>query len=318
MAVGNRGKGRKNKHSKSTKKTKKSKAITHSLTKNQKLEVKRLVRSQVETKRTNFYQQYQSGTTPVTAPPGGGFANRGWALQNNKIANNFTDILRLIPEVIQGVDDWNRIGQKISPTSLVVKGSLRIRSDVIVPTPSGSSQLSGPVDFSVDIFVLQHVSLKDYAHLYAENDFTELLETGVGTTTLYNGEPTSHALRVAKQFYKVLHRKKITLRYAGAQAVNAQPVGLAVGQAVSVSNAHTWYADYTMNLGKHLPKTLMYPEDSITDPTVLNAPTNSSMFMCMAFPYWLSLDNFGGAEGGEPARALFQQTYVSELSFKDM
>lgn len=270
--------------------------------------VKAIVRGEAETKRTMFYQSFNNGTT--TARATGLWANRGWAVQNSQILTNSTDILQLIPFVTQGTDDWNRIGQRINVQSLTLQGAIRIRADNIL------SRAARDVD--VYVYVLNHVSLKDYPNLYVNNQFVQLLENGEGNTVAYTGIEQNNAQPVSKQYYQVLMKKKVTLRYAGLD-INPN-VGLGqipLNTVVSVANSHTWYSKYSMNLTKFLPKRLMYPETSPVaplPPTTLNAPTNAAPFMCMGFTDW-----FLPGDSTQPVIAAnIEQTYTTTLLFKDM
>jgi len=286
----------------------KAKAVAK-LSKPMKRAIKQVVRGEAETKRTAFYCSFNDGTS--TARSDGLFSKRGWALQNNVIGSNNTDILQLIPFVTQGTDDWQRIGQRIRPSSLSLRGS--VRCDL-----SGTLIKLNPSDFKVYIYVLQHVSLKDYTNLYANNNFTQLLETGEGTTVPFTGIPQNNGMPVAKQYYHVLQRKQITLRYGGAYMNPNAGTGIPPTDAVAcVANSHTWYADYSLNLTKHLPKVLMYPEDATSPspgPAVLNAPTNSSIFMAMGFIDWFNPSD----STTTLTLPRLEQTYVTQLSFKDM
>jgi len=292
------------------------KSPAQSLTKLQKKEVVRLVKGQAETKRTAFYQTYNNGAPPALRATGT-YAARGWAVQNNEILSNKTDILQLIPYVVQGTDDFTRIGQRISVSNLHVTGAVRVRYT------NGVGSFV-PTDLKVYIYVLQHVSLKDYTRLYNDpltaggNDFTQLLETGEGDTVAFAGQPQHVGMPICRQYYHVLQRKQIVLRYAGF--IKNPSDGLptpAPNSTVSVANCHSWYADYSMNLTKHVPKTFMYPESSPSSPLppqTLNAPTNSSIFMCMGFVDWIN-NSDSPTEG---IKSYIEQTYTSVLSFKDI
>jgi hypothetical protein len=270
------------------------------LSKPMKRAVKAIVHGEAETKRTNWYQSFNDGTGTTRAT--GFYSASGWAVQNNRISNNETDILRVIPTVIQGIDDFNRIGSKIRPTNLTVKGAVRIRYTLL------ENAATVPQNLVVDLYVMQHKVFKSYDSLYTGNNFGQMLEVAEGQTLPYNGLQTNAQQRVAAQNYQVLQRKRIVLRYAGtATSPTPQP------------QDHTWYAEYSLNLTKHLPKVLHYPETAVgvtpTNPLILNAPTNSSIFMCMGFVSWYN--NPSNAVADPVVLSIIEQTYVSELSFKD-
>jgi len=265
--------------------------------------IKAVVNSQAETKYVAWYQGVNDGT--VTTRSTGFFSTSGWAVQNQSIALNETDILRLIPQVLEGTGDYNRIGTKIRPVSLNVKGQLRVKL--------ANVNLFTPADFTVDLYVLQHKRLKSYETLYASNNFGELLDTAEGGTIGYQGISINSGMRVSPQNYTVLQRKRITLRYAGLQNT-----GAAAAQ-VSIANSHTWYAEYSMSLTKHLPKSLQFPDDttagSPTPPRIANAPTNSSIFLCMGYPSWFN--NSTNSNAAQSNNVFLEQTYVSTMGFKD-
>jgi len=264
--------------------------------------INKIVRGNAETKTVAFYQSANNGT--VTPPPvaTGLFSGRGWCVQNTTISSNVTDILQLIPYVSQGINDWQRIGQKINPVSLTVKGAVRIGLQYL-----GQSPPLAVKNVSVYLYVLQHVSLKDYTNLRLNNNFSQMLDTHDGGTTQFNGEALSPHLPVNKEAYRLLARKKITLKYAGSAGVSP------VAGNYSVANAHTWYSNYKFNLTKHLPKTLLFPEAAAAalPPSALDQPTNSSIFMCIGYVNDLNT---------VPAdvNSNIEQTYVSELRYKDM
>jgi len=275
------------------------------LNKAQRNQVVALVKGQAETKRATFYQTANNGT--VTTPATGIFGTRGWAQQNNNIVSNNTDILQLIPYVSQGINDWQRIGQKIRPVSLQVKGAVRINMNT-TQTPN-----QFPTNLHVDIYCLQHVGLKNYLSLRANNDFQTLLQNGEGGTAQYTGSALDPHLPVNAQNYKVLARKRITLKFANYFGVPA-PAGAPTFGAVSIANSGQWYADYTIDLTKHLPAQLTYPEATLPVPlpTVDDAPTNCAFFMAMAFVSEVNVNP------PETTRFSLEQTYVASMLFKDM
>lgn len=274
-----------------------------SLSKNQKKAVKNIVMAQAETKRVAYYQTWRDGSTPVTAPDIGAQGAMGWARQNNIITNNFTDILQLIPMVTKGDDDWNRDGTKISVNGLNVKGEIRVRNERTYPALASTN-------IDVYVYIVQHVSLKDYTNLYAQNDFSQFLSNSNGSTRAFLANAQDPLDPVTKQYYKLCLKKKVTLRYAGGITYDGTPTG-----AVSVANAHTWKGSYSLNLTKFLPKKLLYPEATVATPYAEDTPTNSSLFMCMGFVDW-QVDPHTSVNP-PPTNAWLEQTYVSHLTFKD-
>jgi len=272
------------------------------LTRAEKKQVKQMIKGSFETKRTTWYSSFNDGTSTSRAT--GKRSDAGASVQNNIIANNNTDCLRLIPNVVQGIDDFNRIGDRIAVNSLKLNGTVRVN----ITRLGGTAIL--PTDVRVCIYVLQHKLYKDYNTLYSSNNFQQLLDNDEGGTERFNGIPINETMRVADQYYQVCAKKIITLRYAGVTSQGGGAAGL-----LSVANSHNWYATYSMDLTKNLPKVLKYPESQAASslaPEFLNAPTNSSLFMCMGFVDQYFVSNFN-----EPSLSYIQQNYVSKLTFKD-
>lgn len=273
--------------------------------------IKNVVKGVAETKYAMFYENYNPGNSP-NRNAAGAYVGRGWCVQNKTLAtNNNVDIKQLIPFVYQGVSDNQRLGSRITPTSLKVHGSVRISYQEASPPPGQETPTPGPLftqtpaDIKVVLYVCQHVSLKDYDNLYAANDFSQLLDNGENTTVQFNGQNWQAKLPVAKQYYKLIKKKVITLRYAGIDNNNNTTV-------LSVANSHNYYANYELNLSKHLPANLKYPENNVTG-TALNTPTNSSIFMC--FGYYDQKEPSNGATFIQGTA--LEQTYVSVMTFKD-
>jgi len=258
--------------------------------------IKRISKGQAETKCMKFYQNLN--TTGLRNDIGA-FATRGFTQQNNEIVNNATDILQVIPPISQGTEDNQRLGNQVSPVSLRVKGVVRLKTDSIIGNQQGTN-------IKVVIYVLHHVSLKDYENLYAKNDFTQLLNDGNNNTVAFRGNVAFKDLEVSKQYYKVLKRKVITLRYAGSIPLSATNV--------SIDNSHSWYAEYSFNLTKHLPSKFKYPESNATPASTVNFPTNYAPFMAIGYydfkdPNDLTL---------LPTTSYITQFYETSLKYKDM
>jgi len=257
--------------------------------------IKRISKGQAETKCMKFYQNLNTtGARNLT----GAFATRGFTTQNNEIVNNPSDILQLIPPVFQGTEDNQRLGNQITPVSLRVKGVVRLKPDVIANQQG--------TNIKVVIYVLTHTSLKDYENLYARNDFTQLLNDGNNNTEAFRGNVAYKDLEVSKQYYKVLKRKVITLRYSGSVPISATNV--------SIDNSHSWYGEYTFDLSKHLPAKFKYPEQLASPGTSINFPTNFAPFMAIGYYNYLDPNDLTSVA----TTSLINQFYETSLKYKDM
>lgn len=261
-----------------------------------------IVKGEAETKRSCFYQQFNDGTITTRCP--GTYSTRGWAIQNQNIQVNQTDILQLIPFIQQGTDDWERIGREITPKSLRVVGAVRISLPQL--------QLNLITNLKVHIFVYQHVTLKDYQSLYSANSFEDFLYAGQGATVRFNGEEQNVGMPVNKQVYRVVKKLVIPLKFAGF--FSPPP-----GAAVPFPNSHTWKANFSFDVTKHLPKRLVYPQNNQLAPLPiqqLDTPTNSSLAMSMGFTWDFNPSNTGGT--APQLRPYIEQTYVSQMTYKDI
>lgn len=280
-----------------------------SLTRTQKVEVKRLVKGQAETKHAAFYETFNPGTAVPPVQATGLFNSRGYASQNSIITSNVTDIHQLIPYIPEGTDDWQRIGKRISVSSLVLQGQVRVALPILNPPNPAVSPLT---NIQVVLYVLQHRNLKSYDSLRALNDFTQLLEVDEGKAVAFRGQTGDDKLPVQNDTYILHHKRKINLKWAGyaPNSGDTAPV-----TTFSVANSHVWKADYSINLTKYCPKVLMYPDANVgSSPNTYNAPTNSSLFMAMAF---INDASPAQAEGTISATGL-EQYYYTRLAYKDL
>lgn len=160
------------------------------------------------------------------------------------------------------------------------------------------------LDLFAVIFVLEHVTFKSYTSLIAGNDFTTLLKTGQNTTSAFAGEVWQSQMPVADQYYRLLKKKVVRLRFAGIA-----PSGAPGATDVSIANSHDYLAKFSLGLSKkHLP-VMKYPENPTT--TGANDPLNTAPFFAMGY-YW--------ADGSTSLVNVvnIEQQYVSCLRYKDM
>jgi len=301
-------KGKSLKYKKSAKKATKKKSSGVAKSSNLRKRIINVLLNQAETKQAMFYQSLNDGTNPDRAS--GDWFDRGWAVQNNLIQTNNVDIHQLIPFIESGTEPNQRIGDKITPIGLTVSGSIRIRLSTLLVNYT-------PADIKVVMYVLQHVSLKDYNSLYANNDFKSLLENGENTSVPFYGTPIEAKLPVNRKSYRLIKKKVMSLRYAGAVSNTGNPA-----TNFSVANCHDYYVDYTMDLTKALPAKLTYPENDVNGvplpTTVQSTPTNSSIFMCLGFYDKEETLIRPDPDSGPTSKPWIQQTYVSRLTWKDL
>ena len=256
--------------------------------------IKKVIKGQAETKRAVWY----GGSTGT-----GLYADASPVQQNQFIASNATDILRVLPAVSQGIDDWQRIGQSIIP----VRCTLNCRV-TISPLTSGSVGFVQGFSYNIRAvaYLLEHVSLKTYESLYARNAFSQLLQVGDGQTTFFGGTYYASKLPVETGYYKVHKKKVMTLRSPGTATAGGAVTPLYQGvNTNSAPFSHEWTWDV-----KGLPKKLMFPESTAT--VGQNDPTNTAPFWCIGY---YMMDG-SGTPTTAPA-VLIQQQYMSALTYKD-
>lgn len=263
--------------------------------------VKKVINSKAETKMVAFFNGPIAATTPA-ANSTGLYSDANPVSQNQFIATNATDILKLIPDVAVGNADNNRTGRYINPVSAGVKCKVMISP---ISTGGAGYQNGNAYDMTFVAYLLQSVTYKTYRSLYANNDFTKLLDVMDGTTTKFDGTFSAANLPVERGYYRCLAVKRKQVRSSGAYNPVA-PVVNTITNNNSAPIVHEW----TWNLKKHLPKKLIYPEDSVTPAIGGNEPLNSSLFWCVGYY------NTDGTAPTVP-RIFIQQQYTSIMKFKD-
>jgi len=272
-----------------------TKALTQAIT--------RVINRKAESKQAIFYGT--AGTFPQT----GVFGDRAFSQQNQFIASTTSDLKWLLPNVAEGVNDNERIGEQITPTSLRINGLVKIANSLLIASPPA------PVDVFAVIYVLTHKVYKSYEALLGSpavppatgfvggNNFNQLLKNGENQTTNFSGNWWASKQPIADQYYNVIAKKVIRLRFAGLYTSS--------GASVSIANAHDYQANFTVNLNKrHLPAHLKYPESTVTG-AFNNAPQNFAPFLCVGYY------NADGTNTSSPQVAL-DITYESVLNYKDL
>jgi len=267
---------------------------------------KRVVNAKAETKMVAFYEGPVAQPTPLQNSTGL-YADMAYVAHNQFINNNATDILKVIPDVVQGTGDNTREGRFINPVS----GQLKIRVTIAAVQPQlGGWQNGINYDLTAVCYLLQSVTYKTYRSLYANNDFTKMFDKMDGTTTAFDGSYQCANLPIEKGYYRVLATKKVYLRSSGAATqLNLGTTGV---NLVSNNNSHKLMHEWTWNYGKHLPKKLVYPESTEATTTGLNEPLNSSIFWCIGY-YRTS----GVVDSEGQPKIEINEEYTSIMKYKD-
>jgi hypothetical protein len=272
-----------------------SKALTTAIT--------RVINRKAESKMAMFYG------TAGTFPQSGIYNDRGYSQQNQFITSTTSDLKWLLPNVAQGSDDAQRIGDQITPTLLRINGCVKVANSLLIASPPQA------IDVIAVIYVLTHKVFKSYEALLGSpavppavgfvggNNFNQLLKNGENITTDFSGNFWAAQQPVANQYYNVIAKIQKRLRFAGLYTSS--------GASVSIANSHDYQANFTVNLTqKDLPAHLKYPESTVTG-AFNDAPLNFAPFLCVGYY------NADGTNTATPQVAI-DITYTSTLFYKDM
>jgi hypothetical protein len=181
-----------------------------------------------------------------------------------------TEIYAAIPRVAQGVDEHQRIGDVIQPTSCTLH--------LDITTPAYNSNAS--IDKTIHIFLLTAAAVKDLAN-YSAIPITQLLDNGQGGNVGFDGTSLAAMFPVQNKAFHVLKHKKFRLvktfgRAAGSSASDP------LSDTDSKVSLDTAYKHISMRV--KLPKKLKYEG--------VNAryPTNSAPFFVIGWTNNWALD----------------------------
>nr|ALE29628.1 coat protein [Lake Sarah-associated circular virus-15] len=265
--------------------------------------VTRVINAKAETKMVAFYGGPIANPSPLRNSTGT-YADSAPTSQNQYISVNATDILKVIPDVAPGNADNERTGRYINPTSL----QLHCKVGISPISTGGSGYQNGwAYDIIAVAYLLQHVEYKTYQALYTNNNFAQLLDVMEGTTVQFNGDFSSANMPVEKGYYRVLGKKKISLRSSGAYNPAA-----GILNTITNNNSHQLSHEWTWNVGKHLPKKLIYPEGTVSVANGQNEPLNAAPFWAVGY---YNVDGTGGSPA--TAKINIQQQYTAIMKFKD-
>jgi len=265
--------------------------------------ISRVINRKAETKMAVF-----SGGAGLF-PQAGTYALRAYSTQNQFISSTTSDMKWLCPNIGQGTDDAQRIGDQVTPLSMRIDGVVKVANSILATAPPP------PVDVYAVIYVLTHKVYKSYEGLLGSpavppatgyvggNDFNQLLKNGENVTTNFSGNWWAAHQPVANQYYNVLAKKVIRLRFAGLYTSS--------GASLSIANSHDYQANWSVTLtAKDLPAHLKYPQSTVTS-AFNDAPLNFAPFLCVGYY------NADGTNTTTP-QAIIDISYVSKLFYKDM
>jgi len=221
--------------------------IAHSLTKPQKLEVKKLIRAPAELK---YVSQILLDSTQST------FVNF------NSLVGAPADFYRMLPPVAQGNDVYNRIGNKINPVKSTTHFNFKFGK-------YGND--SNARDITVVLYIIKPKFQKAYESTAVNNQlssyYSGFLDNGQGTDTSFTGTWYASKFPINNEGFVLVKKKEFRLE---------KPSGYLNDNGVTTSiqsygaNNH-WNKQYTYTCRPHR---LLYDNASKSLPTNYN-----TMFM---------------------------------------
>jgi len=154
------------------------------------------------------------------------------------------EIYAALPRVSQGVDEHERIGDSISPTSCVV------HLDFTAP----SFGQNNSIDKTIHVFLLQCLSVKDLDN-YSAVPITALLDDGNGGNVGFDGTSLRSMMPVNRKNFQVLKHKKFRL-VKGFGKPNGSSATDPAGMTDSTISPAGSYKKISMKV--KLPKKLKY------------------------------------------------------------
>lgn len=194
-----------------------------------------------------------------------------------------------LPQLTQGDDDWQRVGNVIAPTSCKVKLDMCI----------GAHNDSDSYDLTVHVFFLTCPQVKMWNN-YTAIPISSLLEAGNGGQVSFDGTQFHAQYPVNRRNFKVIKHRQFRLVKGFGQPLSTPAATLSATDAVV--SPSTQYVHITQKIP--LPKKLKYQAGGTT------YPTNYAPFMCIGYT---RNDANTGAVSNHFIRALGQV----QMSYKD-
>lgn len=166
------------------------------------------------------------------------------------------EIYGIIPDISQGDDDFQRIGNTIQPTKLTVKVNLAINA-----TNSQSVY--------ADVYFLTSKTVKDQT-LTNGILTAQLMNVGDGTNAPYDGTSYTAMLPINKSEFTVLAHKRVLL-----QKGSGDPNTALSGAGLASTNTFAYTKSFSQNI--KLPAKLTYEDSARVQ------PSNSFPFMVVGF-----------------------------------
>jgi len=182
-------------------------------------------------------------------------------LSFNSTISSASECYRLMPDIPQGTDDFQRIGDKVSGRYLYVKGHVQYNA-AFINTPRVDNYVPPS---TIRLLILSQKNVKANAQISTLADTSQLLKDNVatGVARAYVGAMTDNLAPINKDLFKVHLDRKIKMK--------------AIYQTSDNTGTGGWVGlpTYYFSVRIKMPKTLYF------DATNGNSPNNFAPFLCM-------------------------------------
>lgn len=206
----------------------------------------------------------------------------------NMPANQSAGIYSVIPSLEDTLSaNAGRIGQQVRPQSLSLDATFWL-----TPTLAG---IEYPVYFDLYVFKVRAVrsQSQDIAPQVAQ--FLRPTTQQAGADTLYVGAAQNFHQFVNTDVIQVLYKKRFKM----------STVRDSINQAIFIDNTAVLAGEHTVNLSKHIAKTLMY--DNKTD----QIPNNDAIFATMV------CTSVAASDIAQPLTQFGACTFTSKMTYED-
>ena len=195
-----------------------------------------------------------------------------------------------LPRVLQGVDECNRIGNTLSPSSC------RVKLDMCI----GSINDNDSYDLTIHVFFLTCPQVKQWNN-YTAIPITTLLAKGDGTNVSFDGTQFVAQYPVNTAEFKVIKHRTFRMVKGFGQALSSSGSATA-GSTTAVISPSTQYVRLVQKIP--VPKKLKYENNSAV------YPTNYAPFMCIGYTR-------NNADTGAVSNHFIKVLGQTQLSYKD-
>lgn len=183
--------------------------------------------------------------------------------------NSAADFKIILPNILQGSAMTQRIGNKITPKSLVVNFTLTMTGS---PTTNSSDLFWGR------LMVLTHKTIKNPGLASAIDPASLLLVDGENTTS-YKGLPGDENWRINRRNFTVVSDKRLKFQRGFGTLPQAANVVPWIGDQIFPSPL----CQHHLTVKVPCPKELIYQTATGSVPSVNQQPTNFFPFFCFGY-----------------------------------